>query len=127
MSDNIHHAHLVSELAEMLKPIFDSSPQAIYLYLDDAHKICNQKFADMLGYSEVQEWVDNQAPVSDVSAKDQEKIIKSYMDSSRKFKASVQNVSVTKKNGKQIPVEIIMVPLTYQGEVFVLHFITAKK
>ncbi len=127
MSDNVHHVHLVKELSTQLEPIFKNSPQAIYLYLDDAHKICNQKFADLLGYKSIQEWVDNQAPVSDISPKDQDKVIKAYMEASRKFKASSQSVSVTKKDGKTLRVDVIMVPLTYRGEVFVLHFISKNK
>lgn len=127
MSDNVHHVHLVKDLADQLGLIFKKSPQAIYLYLDDAHKICNQRFADLLGYKSIQEWVANQTPISDVSQKDQDKVIKAYMNASRKFTASTQNVSLTKKDGQTLPVEVIMVPVTYQGEVFVLHFISAKK
>jgi hypothetical protein len=33
-----------------MKQVLDKSGQAIYLYLDDSHKVCNKKFADMLGY-----------------------------------------------------------------------------
>lgn len=124
MSDNIHHEHLIKELADMFAPILENSPQAIYLYLDDVHKICNQKFADLLGYSSISEWVENEAPVSDVSAKDQDKIIKAYMDASRNFHASTQKVSVITKDGKRLNVEVIMVPVAYKGEVFVLHFIS---
>ncbi len=124
MADNVHHVHLVNELAEMLTPVFENSPQAVYLYLDDEHKICNQKFADMMGYKSIQEWVDNQSPVSDVAANNQNKVIMAYMEASRKFKASSQNVSLTKKDGKTIKVEVIMVPLSYRDEVFVLHFIS---
>lgn len=45
MAQDEHHEHLIKELADQLEPVFSNSPQAIYLYLDDTHKICNQKFA----------------------------------------------------------------------------------
>ena len=67
MTHNTHHEHLIKELSLMLEPIFTNSPQAVYLYLDDEHKICNKQFADMLGYDSVDEWVANPAPVDDVS------------------------------------------------------------
>ena len=75
MADNPHHEHLVKELTDQLEPIFSRSPQPVYLYLDDEHKSCNRKFAQMLGYSSPQEWVDNPNPVGDVTQADQDKVI----------------------------------------------------
>ena len=123
---DIHHLHLVKELAQLLEPVFSNSPQGVYLYLDDEHKTCNQKFADMLGYSTIAEWVDNQYPISDVLEEDQEKGIKAYYDASRKFKASTVSGTWVKKDGEKIKAETTLVPISYKGEVFVLHFISHK-
>ncbi len=46
---------IIRELAEQLKPIFEHSPYGVYLYLDDDHKICNEKLARLFGYT-VEEW-----------------------------------------------------------------------
>lgn len=127
MADDPHHEHLVKELTESLEPVFSNSPQAIYLYLDDAHKSCNQKFADLLGYKSIEEWVKNEAPVSDIDEKDQEKVINAYYDASRKFKASQLLANIVTKKGKKIKTTITMVPITYRNEVFVLHFISTTK
>jgi PAS domain S-box-containing protein len=126
MSHDEHHEHLVKELADQLAPIFENSGQAIYLYLDDTHKSCNQKFADLLGYKSIDEWVKNETPVSDVAEEDQEKVIEAYGRASEEFNASHLSVKVVSKSGKEIPVDLTMVPLTYEGEVFVLHFLTEK-
>ena len=123
MAHDVHHEHLVRELTEQLEPVLSNSPQAIYLYLDDEHKTCNQKFADLLGYSSIQEWVDNQTPVSDVAEEDQEKVIEAYGEASENFKASALSVSVVKKDGTKLKVNIIMSPIVYKGETFVIHFI----
>ncbi len=125
-SHHQHHEHLIAEITEMFKGVLEKSPQAIYIYLDDTHKICNQKFADLVGYKSVQAWVDNQYPISDVEEKDQDKAIKAYMDASRNLKASFITVSVVKKDGKKIQAEVIMTPVTYRDEVFVIHFISEK-
>lgn len=127
MAHDEHHEHLVKELADQLEPVFSNSPQAIYLYLDDTHKICNQKFADMLGYKSIEDWVSNQATVGDVSEEDQEKVINAYGEASRNFKASKLSVSIVRKDGKKIKTKVIMAPITYKGEVFVLHFISEEK
>lgn len=127
MSHNEHHEHLVKELSEQLHPIFSNSSQAVYLYLDDEHKICNQKFVDMLGYRSIQEWVENESPVSDVFEEDQSKVIKAYGEASGNFNASAFPVTIVKKDGTQIKTKIIMAPITYKEEVFVIHFISEEK
>lgn len=126
MAHDPHHEHLIKELADQLEPVLSKSPQAIYLYLDDEHKTCNQKFADMLGYKSVKEWERNVYPLDDVAQEDQDKGVKAYMDASQKFKASTFNGSFVKKDGKKIKTEVIMVPITYKNEVFVLHFISSS-
>ena len=127
MAHDEHHEHLMKELTEQFEPMFSNSPQAIYLYLDDTHKICNQKFADMLGYKSIEEWVANPTPVADVDEEDRDKVIEAYGEASDNFKASVVKATVTTKTDEKIKVQVIMTPLTYRGEVFVLHFISEEK
>lgn len=127
MTHDIHHEHLMKELSAEFKPMFDRSPHAIYLYLDDTHKICNKKFSQMLGYKSPNEWVKNEYPISDVVERDQKKGIKAYMDAAERFKVTTFTGTWTKKNGKKIKTSITMTPFTYKGEVFVLHFISPVK
>lgn len=124
MSHDPHHEHLIRELTQQLEPVFSHSPQGTYLYLDDTHKSCNKKFADLLGYASSDEWVANEYPIGDVIEKEQENGIKAYTDASRKFKATTLPITWVKKDGTKIPTEVTMVPLSYKNEVFVLHFIT---
>ena len=124
MAHDEHHEHLVKELAEQLDIVLSNSPQAIYLYLDDEHKVCNQKFADMLGYGSIDEWVSNETPVSDIVEEDQPKVIHAYGQASEHFKASAFSVTVVKKDNTRIEINLIMVPISFKGEVFVLHFIS---
>ena len=126
MSHDEHHEHLIKDLADQLGTVFTKSDQAIYLYLDDTHKICNQKFADLLGYKSIQEWVENETPVADVAEEDQEKVIEAYGNASEKLNASKISADIVKKDGTKLSTDIIMAPISYQGEVFVLHFITQK-
>ena len=124
MAHNPHHEHLISELKQMLKPLLSNSPQAIYVYLDDEHKFCNKKFADLLGYKSPSEWQKYQYPVSDVDEKDEKKAIKAYMEASEKMKAQSVKGTWVKKNGRKVKTQITMAPFTYGGEVFVIHYIT---
>ena len=127
MSHDIHHKHLIKELREQLAPLFEQSPQAIYLYLDDAHKICSQKFADLLEYGSVEEWVANEHPVGDVDEADRDKVIDAYAEASGDLRASTLPAIWVTKKGKKVKTEVTMVPLPYRNEIFVLHFIVVKK
>ena len=126
MPHDEHHEHLIKEITEQFEPVFSNSPQGVYLYLDDTHKICNQKFADMLGYKSVEEWVANETPVEDVVEEDRDRAIEAYGKASDDFEASKISVGVTKKDGSKLSTEIIMAPVTYRNEVFVLHFVSEK-
>lgn len=127
MDKHKHHEHLIRELTAQLQPIFKKSPQAIYLYLDDIHKSCNKKFSGLLGYKTPAEWVKNEYPLDDIAEKDQKKAVKAYMAASRKFEASSLSVTLVTQAKKKILVTIVMTPVTYKDEVFVLHFISKKK
>jgi hypothetical protein len=56
----------IQGITEQMKPVLEKSEQAIYIYLDDNHKVSNKKFADLLGYKPAKEWSDAEAPLSDV-------------------------------------------------------------
>lgn len=120
------HSHLVHELGELLSPLFTNSKQAVYLYLDDAHKTCNEAFVKLLGYKSIQEWVDNEYPIDDVVEKDQQKGIEAYMSASENLEASVVNLTFKKQSGGEAKAELISTPIPYKGEVFVLNFINPK-
>jgi PAS domain S-box-containing protein len=126
MAHDEHHEHLLKELTEQLEPIFSNSPQAIYLYLDETHKSCNKKFADMLGYSSPEDWVTHEDTIADVVEEDQQKGINAYVNASEKLKSSTLDATWISKKGERIQTEVTMVPLPYKNEVFVLHFITKK-
>ena len=63
MNEQRHHEELVKGITEQMKPVLEKSEQAIYIYLDDNHKVCNKKFADLLGYKSPKEWADADAPL----------------------------------------------------------------
>ena len=121
-----HHVELVKGITEQLKPILDKSEQAIYIYLDDTHKACNKKFADLLGYKSVKEWVDAEAPLADVVEEDQQAVIAAYENATEKMVASCLDVRLKNiKTGKVIKTRMIMVPITYSGtHLFTVHFLS---
>ena len=119
-----HHEELVKGFHAQLKQIFDSSQQAIYLYLDDNHKVCNKKFAEMLGFRSPEEWsrVENPLEVG-VDKMSQDAVVSAYRNAMEKLVASKIHVKLRKKAGGTFFASMIMVPVAYQGHMFALHFI----
>ena len=66
MNQHQHHEQLINGLAEQLKPILEESKQGVYIYLDDVHKICNEKFAQLLGYNSPDEWAKVEKPFPEI-------------------------------------------------------------
>lgn len=126
MDQHEHHEQLLKEVSKEYSDILENSQQGIYIYLDDNHKICNQKFAEMLGYS-VEEW---QKPAefiaSYVAAESGEGLVSAYQDSMQKAVASALEVTWKKKDGGEIKTKVILVPISLSGHHFALHFISPK-
>ena len=51
----VPHDDAVGDLADHLRPIFDSSPDGVYVWLDEEHWRCNDRFAELLGYGSAEE------------------------------------------------------------------------
>jgi hypothetical protein len=123
MDEQRHHEELVKGIAEQMKPVLEKSGQAIYLYLDDNHKVCNKKFAELLGYKSPKDWADADAPLSDVVEEDQQSVIDAYMKASEKMVASGIEVRVKNiKTAKIVKTRMIIAPVGHAGHVFTAHF-----
>jgi len=65
-------------MLEQFQPVFDKSPFGVYLYLDDVHKVCNDKMARMFGLKP-QEWAATETFLEDfVAEEDQEAFARNY-------------------------------------------------
>ena len=119
MSEQSHHEDLVNKFHGQLKQIFDDSPQAIYLYLDDNHKVCNKKFASLLGYGSPEEWAKIENPLEENVAKEsQDAVVSAYFDASEKMIASQMDVKMKTTSGSVLEASVIVVPVAYQNHMF---------
>ncbi len=125
MTGEEHHVELVQGISEQLKTILDKSEQAIYVYLDDTHKTCNKKFASLLGYNSVKQWADIEAPLADVVKTDQKKVVAAYEKAMGKMAASSIDIKFKNiKTGEEIKANMIMVPMSFNGHLFAVHFLS---
>jgi PAS domain S-box-containing protein len=121
----VAHDVATKELAEHLRPLFDSSPDGMYVWLDEEHWICNQRFADLLGYDSPDELNDTPHLLQRwVYEDDQQQFSWSYWN-------RVQTLSFPttfrfrgkRKDGSEVQFETDMIPLTYGGHTFAYHFV----
>ncbi|MEK6894979.1 MAG: hypothetical protein AABX48_00495 [Nanoarchaeota archaeon] len=119
------HEEILHWVSKEFKEILDGSEQAIYIYVCDRHKLCNKRFSSMLGYNSQKEWEMKDEALSDVKDEDQELLVSAYRKVMENKIGSSINISwKNKKKGNFVKTNVILVPLSYKGELFALHFIT---
>jgi hypothetical protein len=121
--DENHHESLVKGIAKEQKELLEKSEQGIFIYLDDTHKVCNEKFAAMLGYSSTKEWAETDAPLANVVEEDQDAVVAAYENTMAKLVASSLAVSVKNvKTKRRIKMQLLLVPIAYAGHLFAIEF-----
>ena len=125
-SEERYHEELIEGISKQMKGILDSSEQAIYIYLDDIHKVCNGKFASLLGYPSPEEWakVVGSFPELFVERSSQETLVTAYQQAMERMIPANIKVTWKKKSGGNISTSVVMVPITYDNHHFALHFIS---
>lgn len=119
------HEEILKWVRSEYKYILAGSHQAIYIYVCDEHKICNEKFSSLLGYSSPEEWANKEEMLSDAKEEDQSVLVSAYKNALEKKIGSDITISwKNKENGNLIKTKVILVPLSYKGRLFAMHFIT---
>jgi hypothetical protein len=121
-----HHEELIEGFYNQLKPVFESSEQAMYLYLDDTHKVCNERYASLLGYGTPREWARVTQFTDLVAEKSTETLVTAYQRAMEIKIGSTITVTWKKKSGGTVDTNVILVPVAYSGHLFALHFVSPK-
>jgi PAS domain-containing protein len=124
-NEQLNHEELIAGISKQMKSILDSSQQAVYIYLDDIHKVCNGKFASLLGYRSPEEWAkDENLLEATVERSSQETLVKAYNQAMEKFIPSNIKVTWKKKSGGTVMTSVVLVPIAYDNHIFALHFVS---
>lgn len=121
------HDKLMQAVAEEYQDILENSEQGVYIYFDDTNKVCNEKFATLLGYASPEQWakVDESFPDAFVAPASQETLISAFQDAMEKAVASTNKITWKKKDESTVESTVILTPISYQGHVFALHFVSS--
>ena len=117
------HEEILEKVFEEFKHVFHSSKQGIYVYMDDEHKICNEKFATMLGYKSAKEWQKMPTVLDDVATDDQNSVIDAYQNTVKNFEGASLDVSFETRKNIKFRANVIFVPISFDGEIITIHFV----
>lgn len=122
-SERPHHKRALRSLLGELQPLFDGSSEGIFIYLDDEHKACNDRLADMFDYTPLQ-WAEAHPFNRLFSDESKDDVIAGYYEKIIGEKAPMElNFTGVKKNGSTFKARLLMVPITYDGVLFALGFV----
>ena len=126
--DDKHHKELVNGLYTQMKQILDASKQPIFIYLDDNHKTCNHQFANFLGYQSPEEWTQIPGFLEVyVEANSRNTLMNAYWNAANNMNASTINLTWLKKDHSTVNSTMILVPMSFEGHILSVHFITSTQ
>ena len=128
MAAEHEHVQILKELSEQFQPLFQKSPDGIYIYIDEVHKICSERFAKLFGLT-VAEWEAMEGFVNKHAApEDQELVASSYKEHIHQKLTPIRfRIRALRKDGSSFPAEIDMIPFPWRGEMLALHFVRQVK
>jgi PAS domain S-box-containing protein len=123
--DPIPHDDATRRLAEHLRPVFEASPDGVYVWLDEEHWICSERFARMFGYDSADELNDTPYLLQRlVHEDDQGTVSWNYWNRVQALAFPVTfRFRGRAKDGSELLVETDMIPLTFGGHTFAYHFV----
>jgi len=121
-----HHEDIFKGFYEHLKPIFSTSDQAVYLYMDDVNKVCNRKFSSLLGYKSPAEWARTEDTFLEahVAKESRELLASTHRNSMERMTGSMIDIKWKKRSGETVATKVILVPISFKGHLFALHFVS---
>jgi PAS domain S-box-containing protein len=121
----VAHEVATKELAEHLQPLFDASPDGMYVWLDEEHWICNQRLAQLFGYDSSDGLNDTPGFLHRmVHEDDQQHFSWNYWNRVQALASPATfRFRAVRKDGSAFQAETDMIPFTYGGHTFAYHFV----
>lgn len=122
--DPVAHDDVIPHLAEHLRPIFDASPDGVYIWLDEEHWTCNERLARMFGYA-VEELENTPHFLQRLVAEEDQGVFSSN------YWTRVQGLAfpvtlrfrAVHRDGSTFHAETDMIPFTFGGHTIAYHFV----
>jgi PAS domain S-box-containing protein len=121
---DVEHEQILKEMLQQFQPVFDNSTFGVYLYLDDVHKVCNEKMAKMFGLK-TSEWASTKTFLDDfISEEDQQIFARNYQHYVSELAHPVTfRFHGKRKDGSVFLAETDMIPISWRGYPIAYHFV----
>jgi PAS domain S-box-containing protein len=122
------HKRWISELEVEYKALFEACPDGVYIYIDDEHKTCSSRMAEMHGISvehfkEMESFLDECVDPEHIDL-----AIHTYMKHFGEDCRPVQVDYVARRSdGATFPATLYQVPVSHDGELMVLGFVRPRE
>jgi PAS domain-containing protein len=115
----------LAQATRQVQGLFETSGQAMYLFLDDGNKSCNARFAKLLGYADPKAWAAVTTPFTQafVDPASQHDLVHAFQEAMQDGVGAQVPVTWRRKDGKTVRTQVILVPFEVGGERLALHFI----
>jgi PAS domain-containing protein len=118
------HSEVLEALADHFRPLMEHSPDGVYLWLDEMHKVCNERLAALFGCT-VQEWCAVPSFLASFIAEDdQENYGWHYQQHVARLAYPVTfRFRGRRKDGTAFAAETDMIPISFAGHAVAYHFV----
>lgn len=122
----VAHEEAIPRLAEHLQPVFAASPDGVYVWLDETHWTCNERLAELFGFTVAELENTPNFLQQRVHEDDQELFSWNYWNRVQELASPVTfRFRGIRKDGSAFPAETDMIPLTFGGHTVAYHFVRA--
>jgi PAS domain S-box-containing protein len=120
----VPHDQAIPQLAEHLRGVFETSPDGVYIWLDEEHWTCNERLARMLG-STVEELRDSPGFLQRFVAEDDQGMFSwNYWNRVQELAFPVTfRFRAVRADGTAFLAEADMIPLSFGGHTIAYHFV----
>jgi PAS domain S-box-containing protein len=118
------HERWIKEIDVEWAPLFESCPEGVYIYIDDEHKTCSRRMAEMFGmtvehFKAMESFLDECVDEGSIDL-----VIHTYMKHFVEDTRPVrQEFTGRRSDGSTFPVVLHQIPIVHDGELMVLGFI----
>ena len=121
------HERWIAEIERQWSPLFEACPDAVYLYIDDEHKTCNQRAADLFGltvahFKAMESYLDECVAEGDIDL-----VVHHYFEHfENEIKPAVFDYTALRQNGSSFPATAFNNPIVHYGELMLLCFVRQR-
>ena len=120
------HERWIAEIEREWAPLFDGCPDAVYVYIDDEHKTCNQRLADLFGMTIAQFKAAESLLDECVAEESIEVVIHNYLHHfEEEMRPVTFEITARKQDGSEFPATVFNIPMVHDGQVMLLCYLRA--